>query len=57
MFKHSNQDSEHSSSMPITRGKIYIDNDGQDREDSPDIEFLQTCLPGQETFQDLHRHK
>ena len=51
MFKHSNQDSEQSSSMPTTRGKTYFYKDGQDQEDNPEIELLQTCLPGPETFQ------
>ena len=37
--------------MPTTRGKIYFDKDSQDREDNPDIELVQTCLPGQGTFQ------
>ena len=48
---HSNQDSEQSSSMTTTRGKIYFDKDSQDREDNPDIELVQKYLPDQGTFQ------
>ena len=51
MFKHSNQDSEQSSSMPNTREKIYFDKNNQDREDNLDIELIQKCLPDQGTFQ------
>ena len=51
IFKHSNQDSEQSSSVPTTRGKIYFDKDSQDREDNPDIELVKKCLPDQGTFQ------
>ena len=51
MFKHSNQDSEQSSSMPNTKEKIYFDKNNQDREDNLDIELIQKCLPDQGTFQ------
>ena len=51
IVKHSNQDSEQSSSMPNTREKIYFDKNSQDREDNPDIELIQKCLPDQGTFQ------
>ena len=50
MFKHSNQGSEQSSSMPNTREKI-CDKNSQDQEDNPDIELVQKCLPDQGTFQ------
>ena len=51
MFKHSNQDSEESSSMPNTREKIYFDKNSQDQEDNPGIELVQKYLPDQGTFQ------
>ena len=51
MFKQSSQDSEQSSSMPTTRGKIYFDKDSQDREDNAGIELVQKYLPDQGTFQ------
>ena len=37
--------------MPITRGKIYFDKNGQDQDDNPDMELFQTGLPSQKTFQ------